>query len=200
MIDLGTVMRIVGAIKEVKVWTGQTNIEHPVPGALSPVRIGRVTGINRKTSRQIKEAAVGDGVLVVVPVVEAIDLPFQATIAALLVPSHDLSVEDSLGQGQPLRFIFWRIGVSYFGRGHDRNAPEGLVIVSQGAGLIGGHEIGLVTGLVQQGLSGDVVPFCIARVVPVFHQRPKHGTSLPPIIGVGQIAGHITWSVSGVIL
>lgn len=52
----------------------------------------------------------------------------------------------------------------------------------------------------EEGLGGDVVPLRISRIVPVFHQRAKHGPSFPPIIWVGEIAWDVAGSVTRVVL
>ena len=132
MIDIGTVDVDVGPIEELVSRAHQSNRGLPVPHGIGPFGIGVITGIDGQTTGDVEEAAVGDGVLVVVSIIEGIDLPSQATSARLIVPAHGLGVEDGLGQGEPLGPIGRRIGEAILRRRHGGHTPEGLIIITLG--------------------------------------------------------------------
>lgn len=61
LVDIGTVLSYVTSI--INLICGgveETNALHPVPGLLSPVGVGCVTGVSSKSSTQVKETTVSD--------------------------------------------------------------------------------------------------------------------------------------------
>ena len=69
----------------------------PVPDLISPVGVSLVSGVSSESGAEVEEATVGDAVLVIEPVVEREDLPFQSTVAFLGVPARGPLVEYCLG-------------------------------------------------------------------------------------------------------
>lgn len=117
VIDRTAVLGIVGSVVVVIIRTHEPNSEFPVPGLLSPVGIGVVTKILVESGGNVKETAVGNGVLVVVTIVEGIDLPSQTSSARSVVPALVLCVEDSLCHGKPRRLTIGEIRKLVFGGG-----------------------------------------------------------------------------------
>jgi hypothetical protein len=70
VVYLGAVQQIVGAVVNVVLLVNQSNSRDPVPGLVRPVRVGLVVGVSSKASTKIEKAAVRDGVLVVIAVIE----------------------------------------------------------------------------------------------------------------------------------
>ncbi len=108
----------------------EDRLRHPVPGFLGPVGVSGVVGVARQTGSELKEAAVGDAILVVVTVVRQIDLPAETAAAVSGFPASGLLVEDSLRERQPRGLVGWWVGELEFGSGHSGKSPEGLVVVA----------------------------------------------------------------------
>ena len=198
-VQVGAVVRLVGAINEKPVLGDVAHAVGPVPGLLRPLGVGRVPGVHGETSAEVEEAAVCDCVLVLEAAVHAEDLPVQAAVAVLLVPARHLRVHDALRERQPAGLVVGRVVEVALGGDHGREAPEGLVVVAQTEALVVRHEVLGGGRLVDEGLLGDVVVLVVAGVVPVVDEGAKHGAGLPPVVRVGQVAGHITRFPAGVV-
>lgn len=131
-IDGSAVLARVRAVKVALVGGRQSEAVGPLVRAHRPPRIRRVARVAREPRGQLEEAAVGDGVLVAVPVVEGVDLPAQAAAAARGVPAQRLRVEDGLRERQPVRFAARRVWEVLLGCGNHAEAPETLVVVALG--------------------------------------------------------------------
>ncbi|KUI59387.1 hypothetical protein VP1G_11117 [Cytospora mali] len=94
--------RVPGAVVDVPRVRDEPHALHPVVDLGRPVRVRLVARVARQPRPDVEEAAVRDGVLVRVAVVEGEDLPPQSAAAILLVPACCVLVEDGLGQGEPL--------------------------------------------------------------------------------------------------
>jgi len=173
----------VAAVVDVVLVVDELHADHPVPGDVGPVRVGVVVGVAGQAGAQVEEAAVGDGVLVVVAVVGQRDLPAQAA-AALVVVAHraGLRVEDGLGQRQPLRVLLLGVLEVDLGRQHGAHAPEGLVVVAQRRRPVGRHVRVLRARLEQHGLLHQLVVRAVARVVPVVDHGAPERPALPPVV------------------
>lgn len=165
----------------------------PVVRPHRPLRIRRVPGVPRESRGQLEEAAVGDGVLVAVPVVEGVDLPAQAAAAGVGVPAQRLRVEYGLCEREPVRGARRRVWEVLLGRGDHGEAPETLVVVAlrrvsvsqsvggewreaagaenQRLGLVRRHVVPIGPHLVQQRLGHDGIVARVAGVVPVVDER-----------------------------
>lgn len=102
----------------------------PVVRPHRPLRIRHVPGVPREPCGQLEEAAVRDGVLVAVPVVEGVDLPAQAAAAGVGVPAQRLRVEHGLREREPVRGARRRVGEVLLSCGDHGEAPETLVVVA----------------------------------------------------------------------
>lgn len=71
--------------------------DDPIVRLLRPVRVRLVASVSCQTSRELEETAIGDGVLVIIPIVEGEDLPPQSSSTVLCVPSRYLEIEYCLG-------------------------------------------------------------------------------------------------------
>lgn len=111
----GAILRRVRSIVNVVIVCHESGSFHPVPCLDGPVRVRRVSSIHGKPSPQIEESTIGNGVFVVVSIVEGENLPPQSTITSLGIPPQGLRVERRLSESQPLRFPLWRVRKVYFG-------------------------------------------------------------------------------------
>lgn len=100
----------------------------------------------------------------------------------LRFPPGCLSVKHSLGESQPLRLVGWGVWITVFCSRHDGKAPEALVIVSFGQGLVSRHVVSVLADLEQETICRKFVEGIIASIVPVIDEGAKHGTSFPPCI------------------
>lgn len=122
----------------------------------------------------------GVAYLVIVTLVPLENLPAQTTVAVFRIPPGGLGVKDSLGESEPLGLIGWWVRVGVFGGRHDGKAPEALVVVAFGQGLVSRHVVIVVANLEQETLGNNVIEGVVARVVPVVNEGAEHGTGLPP--------------------
>lgn len=74
-VDLGAVILLVSAIVDVVVLVEESDAAHPFPGLRRVLGIRLVLGVQRETRANVEEAAVGDRVLVAVPVEVTVRLP-----------------------------------------------------------------------------------------------------------------------------
>lgn len=155
------------AIEEVEVWGHEARSLRPVEDLVGPVHVGLIAGVDGQTGSDVEEAAIGDAILVIVPRVQAEDLPSQPPVAVLVIPPAGLQVEDRLSQRQPLRLILGWIGELLLGRRHRCHCPKPLIVITLGLGLIWRHEVGLRADLEQEGLRGDLVVCVVSGVVVV---------------------------------
>lgn len=91
MADFGAIDRIVGAIEDVGLVVDQTHGSgHPVPCLFRPVEVARIASVESQACCHVKETAVGDGVLIVVAVVQRRYLPFEASSTTGSIPARSL--------------------------------------------------------------------------------------------------------------
>ena len=105
MVEGGAVLRIICPIPHDVLRRHQADGIDPVPCFLCPIRIGGVSRIGSQTRAQLKEAAIGNRVLVIVAVVKGKDLPTKAATTCLRSPAGRLRVEDGLSKSKPLWLI-----------------------------------------------------------------------------------------------
>lgn len=148
MIELCTIQVVITAVIEVVIGVHEADGFGPIPRSVGPFRIGIVAGIDGQACSHIEEASVGDGVLVVVTVVERENLPFQSTSASLGVPSSCLGVEDCLDECKPLGTVGRRIRILVLGRRQSGHCPKCLIVISFCFGLVGRHIIPVWADLV----------------------------------------------------
>lgn len=101
VIEVSAVLEFVRTIPNSIVLGNHADILAPLVSFLCPVEIGLVPSISSQTSAEVEEAAIGNGVLVVVSSVELRNLPSQsaATGARRNIVFHGLGVEDTLCEG-----------------------------------------------------------------------------------------------------
>jgi len=66
LVDLGAVCEVASAVIDLAFISQESNLGQPVPSLLSPLVVCLVSGITSKTSTDLKESGIGDGLLVVV--------------------------------------------------------------------------------------------------------------------------------------
>lgn len=175
------------AVVDVVVVVDEPDAPHPLPRLLGPVRVRLVVEVAGESRPQVEEAAVRDGILVVVAVIRERDLPAQAAAAGVVVAARvGLRVEDGLRQRQPLRLVGRRVREVLLRRLHRRHRPEGLVVVAQGGCVVRGHVVLVGADLVQHRLRYLIVVGVVARVVPVVDHGSPHGAPFPPVIVAGR--------------
>ena len=140
-VEIGAVVWLMGAVNEHPVLGDVSNTVGPVPGLLRPLSVCLIARVDSQSSTEVEEAAIGNGVLVVKAIVQAEDLPVQATIAVLHVPTRHLRVYHALGESQPAGLTLRGILKVALRSNHGREAPESLVIIAQAHGLIVWHEV-----------------------------------------------------------
>lgn len=183
--DIGAVgLDVRSVVEGIIVFTHQADALHPLPGFLGPFGICLVLGIARKSSAKVEKAPVCDCVLIIVTDVGEGHLPTQSTTTDVVVPALRCGhfVEDSLGEGQPLGLVLGWIREVVLGGSHGGHAPEALIIVSHGDGIVGGHEVLVGADLEEHSLLDEVVVRVVAGEEPVVNQSPPHGTAFPPVI------------------
>ena len=87
MIDATAVYCVVRAVEDVVQIVDQGHSIHPVIDLVRPVEIRRVSRDPEKSSRNLEEARVRNGTLVIITSVRLVELPFQSTIAGCGVPA-----------------------------------------------------------------------------------------------------------------
>lgn len=200
MVKLATLQEHIGAVEKVPVGINQADRVCPFEGGICPVCIRVVAGVYSEPGRDVEEAAIGDGVLVIIAVVEGEDLPSQTSSAGGIVPSPGLRLKNGLRQTEPLRLAargIWEVVLS--GR-HGSQAPETLVVVAFGPGLVWRHVVAVGAGLMQHRLHCHVIPLVIAGEIIVVNHGTEHGASFPPVIGIWQIPRYVPWLVASIVL
>jgi hypothetical protein len=200
VIQLAAVQSIIGSIEELIGRAHQANCTDPVVHFVGPIRVGCVTGVDCQPSSHVEKAAVGDGIFVVVAIVESKDLPFQPTITRRGIPSNGLRIEDCLCKGEPLWLVCRWIWISVLRSRECSHAPKCLIVVTFCLGLIRRHVIVVRSNLGKKSLSRDLVVCIIASEVPIVHQCAKHCPSLPPVIRIWQISWNVPRLIPSVIL
>ena len=100
-LDVSAVVLTIGSVKVMVILAHEAYRELPFPSLLGPVGVGVVSEVLVQTGGDVEEASVGNGVFVVVAVVEGKDLPSQASCTGGVVPAILLGVEDGLRQRKP---------------------------------------------------------------------------------------------------
>lgn len=181
------ILGIITSIPNMILWTDQADCGHPVPALFCPVNICLVMCVCTQSRSQIEEATITGRVLVIVAIVETVHLPSQAATTCRGIPSHCLSIEDSLGKRKPLRLIGWWIWEIILCSCHGSEGPVHLVIVSEVDSLIRRLEV-IVWSCLKQHASGDErVPLCVIREIPIVDQCSKCFASLPPVDLLGYV-------------
>ena len=96
MVDVAAIDGRIGPVVEFVVLVHETNRSRPVVHRVGPLRIGLIVGVPCQSCRHVEEAAIRDGILVIVTVVEGENLPSETSATRQVVPSRCLLVEDSL--------------------------------------------------------------------------------------------------------
>lgn len=169
VVDRSAVECIVRAIVEMIRVVHQPNLAYPVPDLLSPLSVRLVARISSKTCGNVEEAAVGNGVLVVVAAVEGEDLPPQTAAASGRVPSRYIVVEHGLRERQPLGLVCGGVReVEFCGR-HGSHCPEALIVISFRLGLVRWHIVLVGADLPQHSLRRDGIVLIVAGEEPVVY-------------------------------
>lgn len=104
LVDLAAVLVVViaGAIVDLEVWGDEADARGPVIDPGGPAGVGGVAGVEGEAGGEVEEAAVGDGVFVIVAGEGRIVLPFQAAGASyrVLDPAGGVVFEDGYGEGE----------------------------------------------------------------------------------------------------
>ena len=204
-VNVGAVLGGVAAVVNVEFVVNVAHVDHPVPRLVGPRGVCSIVRVASQAGGRVEQDAVRDGVLIVIAVIGWRDLPPKAATALAHVPARGLRVEDALRQHEPLRFVGRRVWERGLGGEHGRHAPEALVVVAEGGGPIGRHEVvGRRVGLEGEGVLRLAVVRRVARVVPVVDHGPPHGPSLPPVVRAcwrwpGEDAGCLSWLVAVVV-
>ncbi len=166
-VDVATIQRSVRTIIKEVLLIHQTTGLRPIEGLLGPLCVAVVPSVQGETSAKVEEASIRDGVLVVITSIEGEDLPSQATVAVLVVPSRCLRVENPLGQLQPLGFVRWRIWELLLGSSHGCHPPKALIIIALRLGLVRCHVIIIWTCLPKHALCDYVVVGAVVGVIVI---------------------------------
>ena len=100
VVDGRAVGRVIGTIVHIVI-RDKADIGSPVVDLVRPFYVCRIASMVCKTSGQKEELAAGDGIPVVVAIVEGENLPLEASITTRGVPAVDLRVENILRELQP---------------------------------------------------------------------------------------------------
>lgn len=200
VVEICAFQKHVCAIEEVPIRVDQANRIRPVVRSFSPIRIGMIARVHCQAGGNVEKAAVRNGVLVVVAVVESEDLPPETTVAGRIVPALSLSFKDSLGESEPLCLTRRWVGKVVLSGRHSSHSPKALIIVPFCFGLIGWHEVIVRASLVQHGLRRHVVPPVVAGKIVVIDHGTEHGPRFPPVVWLREVARYVAWSVTGIIL
>jgi len=103
MIHFGTVEFVIQTIIIVVLRANCSNSERPIPSLHRPIGVSCIISVPSQPGGNVEEAALRDGVLVIVSIVEGENLPLETSTAASSVPSTGLKVEDGLSKSEPLR-------------------------------------------------------------------------------------------------
>lgn len=155
------------AIKHLVLWRDQAYLLTPVVRPLGQIRIGLVARVPRQPRAHVEKQPVGDGVLVIVATVGGDHLPPHTAAAIIGIPPRGLSIEDGLGQGEPLRLIRGGVGEGSFGGRDDGEGPESLIVVAERELLRGGFVVVVRADLIEQSGCHEVVELVISSVMPV---------------------------------
>ena len=180
-VDLG-----IRTVKDLVSATDQADVERPSVRLGRPLIVSLVASVGIQARCNVEETTLRNRVLVVVAVVEGENLPSQTSSTSLVVPSSGLTVEDCLCQGKPARLVIRRIGVANFGGCHGCHSPEGLIVVSEGLGLVLRLVVHGSTSLVEHGLCCDFVVGVRTSVVPVIDEGAEHGSGFPPVVRISK--------------
>ena len=159
------VMRPVDNI--IRIMLNQPHIPHPIPRLPRLIRIATIPTIKRQSGRQIKITSIRNAILVIIPRIKAENLPPQSAATSRIPPGF-LRVEDGLCEREPAG-AGSGVFEACFGGCHGGHAPEGLVVVAEGFGLICGHEVVFGACLVDHALFDYGVVGSVACVVPVIY-------------------------------
>jgi hypothetical protein len=198
MVDRRAIVRILRPIIHQIIRSYQANIRDPIPHLLRPIRIGLIPRIPGQSGPNIEQAAIGDGIPIVIALIPLEDLPFETPATLFRVPPRHQLVEDGLHHLHPARVAGGRVGEIPLGGHHGAQRPEPLVVVPFVEGLVARHEVPHGRGLEGQRLRGEVVVGAVPRQVPVIDQRAEHGPGFPPVVRLRQIAGDSAGSVASV--
>jgi hypothetical protein len=173
-------------IHGVRLGVDEANVEEPVPRLFGPVAVRLVARVSREACANVEEAAVGDGVLIIIAPVQRGNLPSQPAPARVVVPvRRRLRVEDGLREGQILRLARGWVREPALGAEQGRHAPKRLVVVAQRGRVVERHEIPVVARLVQDRLHHVVVVRRVARVEPIVDHGAPERAALPPVVVSG---------------
>ncbi|KAH3677804.1 hypothetical protein OGATHE_000458 [Ogataea polymorpha] len=174
--------------------------EKPVVDFFGPVDVGVVGGESREPRANVEQACVRDRVLVVVARVPLENLPSESSSTVLRVPSPGHRIEHRLRKIQPLRLVGRRVCEVPLRRLDRSNAPERLIIVSLGGGLIQRDVIPVVSCLVQQRLLDGFLKCVVLQKIPVIDHRPPGSSGLPPVVGIREHSNGSSVLVSPVVV
>lgn len=117
----------------------------------------------------------GYGVFVVVVVVLGEDLLLEVVVVVFSVLVSGLGVEDSLGEGELLWFVWGWVVKVVFGGCYDGYVLEVLVVVFFGDGLVGGYVVVIGVGLEEEVFGGEGVLVGVVGVVLVVNKSVYEG-------------------------
>ncbi len=116
LVDVRAVVLNMGSIVDVVISIHQTHVLNPIPGLLRMLGIGGIVRVSRKSGTDVEEAAVRNGVLVIVSSQVWVYLPPKSALyqpkaskfsinspsTTQAVRSSGLRIEDSLSKRKPL--------------------------------------------------------------------------------------------------
>jgi hypothetical protein len=125
----GAVDGLVSSVINIVVVGNQFSGDFPVVNLRGPGCVGHVSGVMGQACGDVEETPVGNGVLVVVTIVQRENLPFKSTSASILgqIPSSDVIVEHCLYESQPLRLACRRIRELVFCGRHCCHGPKSYI-------------------------------------------------------------------------
>lgn len=173
-------------IKNVVVFSHESNILGPLKDLLCPFRVSLISCGLGEASREEEEISRAHAILVVVAIIEREDLPPQSAIACLIVPSSGLVVEHRLGSIDP--FSLLRVLESHLGGSHGSQRPSTLVIVTERFGLVHRHIVSILAKLELEGFCDHIIKLGVSSQVRIFDQGAPDSAEFPPIIRVAALS------------
>lgn len=143
-----------------------------------------LTSVSRQPRRQLKQRAIRNGILIIIPRVRQENLPPQPTGTRIRIPAIHLIIEHRPRQPRPTHTLLpRRIRKLQLSSTHGRKSPEGLVVVAHLLGGVFGHVVAVGADLEHHGVHDHVVVLGVTRVGIVFDQFAPECAGLPPVVG-----------------
>ena len=169
MIHLRAIDLVIRPIIHIIILIYQPDPRRPIIRLLRPITKRRIPRIPCQPRPDREETPIRNRVLVIIPRIKGEDLPLQpAATRRGRIPPRDLRVKHALCERQPGEgFRVGGVGEFELGGLERGEAPEGLVVVAFGLGLVARHEVAVVARLVLDREGDSVVVGAVARLRPV---------------------------------